>query len=209
MAEKKKTSSKAEEAERMSTVKETASDIINDNRSEAAQSSGPIDAPAPPAEFAESQEIDWKDKFLRAKADFQNLQRRLRDEQHAAVRFANAEFAKPLLEVIDDFERTFEAGQEQSNENSLTSGIKLIYDKLLKMLKDHDIESIESLGQPFDPRFHEAIQQMPSEEHPPNTVIQEIQKGFRMHDRVLRPARVIVSRSSESVADDEHINAQA
>ncbi len=152
---------------------------------------------APPQE-----EINWKDKFLRAKADYQNLQRRATEEQRAAVRYAITEFARSLLEVIDDFERTLEAGDKSQDDASLVSGIKLVYEKLLKFLRDHHVEPIESLGQPFDPQFHEAMMQEVSEDHPPNTVIREIQKGYRLHDRVLRPGRVIISKALEPAEDE-------
>lgn len=140
---------------------------------------------------------DWKDKFLRAKADFQNLQRRALEEQRTTSRYANADFARGLLEVLDDLERTLQAGDEADDASSVLSGVRLVSDKLRKCLKDHDVDPIEALGQPFDPRLHEALLQEFSEDHPPNTVIREIQKGYKLHDRVLRPSRVTISKAAE------------
>lgn len=154
----------------------------------------------------ETAEVDWKDKFLRAKADFQNLQRRAVEEQRAAVRYANADFARALLDPVDDLERTLEARPPGENEDPVLAGIRLIHGKLAKLLKDHRVEVIEALGQHFDPRLHEALLQQPCRDLPPGTVIQEVQKGYKLHDRVLRPARVIVAKAHEPEADEVESN---
>ncbi len=146
---------------------------------------------------AEQKNIDWQDKFLRAKADYQNLQKRAADEQRNAIRYANADFARSLLQVLDDFERTLQAAESTPEADSVVSGVKLVYEKLLKLLGDHHIEPIEALGQPFDPHLHEALMQEPCETLPPDSVLREIQRGFKFHDRVLRPARVVISKAPE------------
>lgn len=112
-------------------------------------------------------------------------------------RYANADFARALLEVLDDLERTLQAGDEADDETSVVCGVRLVYDKLRKCLKDHNVDPIEALGQPFDPRLHQAMMQESSADHPPNTVIREIQKGYKLHDRVLRPSRVTISKAAE------------
>ena len=155
----------------------------------------------PPSLSPEDGPVDWKDKFLRAKADYQNLQRRAGQERQSAIHYAIADFARGLLEVLDDLERTLQAGDEASKDSKLTEGVKLVYDKLLKMLKGHGVEPIESLGQPFDPHLHQAMMQEQAPDQPPNTVIREIHKGYRMNERILRPASVIVSASPESIED--------
>lgn len=159
------------------------------------------DDTAPPSPGAEDEPADWKDKFLRAKADYQNLQRRAAQEQQSAIRYAIADFARGVLEVLDDLERTLQAGDEDAKDSKLTEGVKLVYDKLLKMLKGHGVEPIESLGQPFDPHLHQAMMQEQAPDQPPNTVIREIHKGYTMNDRILRAASVIVSASPEPVED--------
>ncbi len=139
--------------------------------------------------------IDWKDKFLRAKADLQNVQRRAAEEQRTAVRFANAELLRSLLEILDDFERTRAADSEAPE--ALRAGVQLIYEKLQKLLRDSQVEEIEAVGRPFDPQQHEALMQQPSADHPPHTVLEQVQKGYRCFERILRPARVIVSRAPD------------
>ena len=142
-----------------------------------------------------------KDKFLRAKADFQNLQRRSQQERQDAVRYANADFAKSLLAVLDDFERTFDAADaDNATSDSVVQGVRLIYDSLKKVLTDNGVTEILTESQPFDPRLHEAVMQQPSDEHPNMTILQTLQKGYHHHDRVLRPAKVVVSKSAEQNA---------
>ena len=167
------------------------------------KSAGPADAPSEESSVssesggAEQENIDWQDKFLRAKADYQNLQKRAAEQQRNAIHYANADFARALLQVLDDFERTLEAAEKAPEADSVVAGVKLVYEKLLKLLGDHDVEPIESLGQPFDPHLHEALMQEPSETLPPDSVLREIQRGYKLHDRVLRPSRVVVSKAPD------------
>ncbi|MCG3136337.1 MAG: Protein GrpE [Phycisphaerae bacterium] len=139
-----------------------------------------------------SEAVDWKDKYLRAKADFANYQRRTADEQQLAVRFANAGLAKNLLDILDDLERLLAASKASTVIDPIPA-VQLINDKLLKMLRDQQVEPVPSQGQPFDPHCHEALLQQSSDTAPPGTVLQELRKGYRMRDRVLRPAQVIVA----------------
>ncbi len=157
--------------------------------------------------IAEQENIDWQDKFLRAKADYQNLQKRAADEQRNAIRYANADFARSLVQVLDDFERTLQAAEKAPEADSVASGVKLVYQKLLKLLGDHHVEPIEALGKPFDPHLHEALMQEPCETLPPNSVLREIQRGYKLHDRVLRPARVVVSKAPEPSEEQDQTKA--
>ncbi len=148
------------------------------------------------AKPGDAEVVDWKDKFLRAKADFSNYQQRATREMQEAIRYANFGFARTLLDLIDDFERLLQTPAPLKSSEGMIPAVRLMYDKLQKILKDYGVTPIEAIGQPFDPTGHEAILEQPSADHPPRTVIQEVHKGYRMHDRVLRPARVIVSLSA-------------
>ncbi len=154
-----------------------------------------------PLQQAERERDEYKDKWLRAQAEAQNQARRLRLDREEAVRFATADFARALLGVVDDFERTLEAAEDGSDAEALVQGVRIVYDHLLKVLHEHHVTGIESVGQPFDPSCHEALTQQPSDEHPQGTVMQEVQRGYRLHDRVLRPARVIISSGPASETD--------
>lgn len=145
-----------------------------------------------------------EDSLLRAKADFQNLQRRTTIEKSEAIQFANAEIMKSLLTIIDDFNRSFEAMESSDKKDvSDTSGFRLIYENFIGALSQHGLVTIDALHKPFDPTIHEALLQQPSNEYPPGTVIEELASGYRLRDRVIRPSRVIVSKTEESQNEDQ------
>ncbi len=157
--------------------------------------------PPPSLEALKAEIEQWRDKFLRAKAELANYQRRVEKEHSDYVRYANAGFAKALLPVLDDLERLIAAAAEHKNDaDALADGVKLTIDTFLKVLRDFRVERIEAAGKKFDPTLHEAIMQQPSTEHAEPTVLTETAKGYRLHDRILRPARVIVSKPAEPPA---------
>lgn len=135
-----------------------------------------------------------QDKFLRAKAEAQNIARRAQQEKSDTIRYGNAELLKALLPIVDDFERTLDATADIDQAQPVIDGVNLVYDKLMKLLKDNSVEVIESVGKPFDPTEHAAVMQQPSDEHEPGTVVQEALRGYRYRGRVLRPTQVIVAQ---------------
>jgi len=140
-----------------------------------------------------------EDSLLRAKADFQNLQRRSAAERSDALRYANAELMKSLVKVVDDFERSLAAAAKPDNLSAVVEGVRLVYENLTKALSDHGLETIEAFHRPFDPNVHEALLHQPSDQYSPGTVIEQIAKGYRLCDRVVRPAKVIVAKAMEPV----------
>jgi len=136
---------------------------------------------------------EWKDKYLRARAEMQNAARRAANERDDAVRYANAGVLKDLLEVVDDFERAVAAAEQADSTASVIDGVKMVQEKLAKFLRDHQVEPIDAQDAPFDPMQHEALLQQPSRDVPAGTVLQQVQRGYRLRDRVLRPAKVIVA----------------
>lgn len=146
----------------------------------------------------------WKDKCLRAKAEFANYQRRSSQERAEAVKYANAEFAKAFLHVADDLERALaHVETATADSDAIVSALKLIHDNLVKVFREHHVEPIDAAGMPFDPAYHHALMQRPSTEHPEPTVLEVLQKGYRLHERVLRPAQVIVSKPLENQASQD------
>lgn len=142
-----------------------------------------------------------EDGLLRAKADYQNAQRRAAMEHAEAIRYANAEVMKSLLTVLDDFERSLAAAEDSNNLEAVVDGVRLVYGNLTKALRDHGLEVIDALYEAFDPSVHQAMMPQPTSDHPPGTVVEEIAKGYRLYDRVLRPAKVIVSKALETEAE--------
>lgn len=162
---------------------------------------------APPADLEQLQAENDKlradlaaseERNLRTRADYQNLEKRSAGRINAAVEFANAALVQSLLNVADDFQRTLE--HADSSDSVLLEGVRIMRDKFTKALTDHNVETIDAVGKPFDPRFHEAVMQQPSD-LPSGTVIQQVQLGYKLRDRVLRPAKVIVAADSDH-ADD-------
>ena len=135
-----------------------------------------------------------RDRNLRAVAEMQNQQRRAERDKELSLKFAESQFAKELLVVLDGLERAREAAATATDVAPVAEGVKIVYDQFLKILGDHHIEPIDAVGQPFDPTFHEAVMQQASRDHPAETVLQQLARGYQMHGRVIRPAKVIVSK---------------
>jgi molecular chaperone GrpE len=162
---------------------------------------GPAPAEDPTAALR-AEADQWKDKALRAMAEMQNFQRRSAQERADAIRYANAGFARSLLDVVDSMERALEHIEPTARDGDpIAQALGLIHDNLLKVLREHNVTVIEAEGLPFDPAVHEAMLQQPSDRHDVPTVLQVLQKGYKLHDRVIRPAKVIVSRLPEAAPE--------
>lgn len=153
-----------------------------------------------PVEELQAKVDKLEDSLLRAKADYQNLVRRSAADHSMAIRYANAELLKGLLSVVDDFERSLAAARESDNLQGVVEGVQLVYDNLLKVMRAQGLERIAALHEPFDPNLHEAMMQQSSEDVPAGTVLEEVAKGYRLHDRVLRPTKVVVAKAPEDHA---------
>jgi molecular chaperone GrpE len=139
------------------------------------------------------QHADLKDRHLRLAAEMDNFRKRLEREFLNRVESRMADLLAELLPVADDFERFFGVSGEAKDYDSLAAGARLIYQNVLKILQNRGVAAMETVGQEFDPNRHEALLQMPVEGKAPNLVVQETAKGYLLLDKVLRPAKVIVS----------------
>lgn len=135
-----------------------------------------------------------RDAMLRMQAEMENLRKRMARDVEKSRKFALERLMKDLLQVRDSMERGLEVTDESATVESLREGHQLTLKMLAKVMQDHGLEAIDPLGQPFDPEQHEAMTVMPSAEVEENTVLEVLQKGFRLHDRLIRPAMVVVSR---------------
>ncbi len=148
-----------------------------------------------PLEAAKAEAAEYKDKYIRAHADFENAKKRLEKDKANAVAYANESFAKDILAVIDSFEQALASIEGASEENSgevlekMKEGVKLTYEQLKKVLEKNSIKEIACDGE-FDPEVHQAIMQVESDEHESGQIVQVMQKGYTIKDRVLRPAMV-------------------
>lgn len=166
----------------------------------AAESSPQAETPAPadPVQALRDEVEQWKDKCLRAKAEMHNFQRRSEQEKHDAIKYANVGFARGLLEVIDSMESVLDHAAKANQDDAVVQAVRMVCDNFQKVLRQHHVTKIEADGQPFNPAVHEAMMQQPSDKHDVVTVLQVLQQGYKLHDRVLRPAKVIVSKPAET-----------
>jgi molecular chaperone GrpE len=141
-----------------------------------------------------------RDQFLallqRTRADFENYQKRNQREREQERRYWYGPLALDLLPALDNLDRAMAAAEQAGEAGPLVQGVALVQNQILDVFKRHGITIINALGQPFDPNLHQAVMQQPSADQPPNTVLQVLQNGFMIHDRVLRPASVVVSKSA-------------
>lgn len=144
------------------------------------------------AELEEARQLE-----LRALADLDNYRKRVSRQMEDERRYACVPFVRDLLPVLDNLQRTIEAAETAPDAASLLEGVKLVVKQFYTALERQHVEPIQALHQPFDPNVHEAVLQQPSDQLPPNTVMQEVQTGFKVFDRVVRPTKVIVSRAAE------------
>ncbi len=135
------------------------------------------------------------DSLLRTMADFDNFRRRTRQEMEEIRRIALEEFLRSLLRVMDNFERALQAAEESHSFEKLLEGVQLTYRQLQSLLREAGVQPIEAVGKPFDPNFHEAVQRVESSEHPDETVLEEVERGYMIQSRVLRPSRVKVVKN--------------
>lgn len=146
---------------------------------------------------------DLRDKLLRAQAECANISKRLTQQHQQAMRTAGLELARALLPVLDNLERTVDAGANATDPKVIADGVKLVRDEFVKVFKEFGVAPVDCIGQSFNPMQHEALFQDFESPEPAGTVTQELQRGFMMHERVLRPAKVAVSAEKPDEATDE------
>jgi len=137
---------------------------------------------------------DAEDRLLRTQAELENFRKRSRRELEDAHRYREIDLLRSLLPVLDNVERALDAAGKQADVESLIAGFRMTGQQIEKLLMIHGCKPIETDGQPFDPAVHEAILQQSVEGKPPGTVVGVATKGYKLHDRVVRPAQVIVSK---------------
>ncbi len=162
---------------------------------------GEIDASEEPTplDIAEAKAKENHENMLRLAAEMDNLRKRTQREVEQARKFGVERFAKEMLDVLDNLQRGLEASEGSDvTVESIREGSEMTLKQLKAAFDKFAIKEIEAEGQVFNPEFHEAMAMQPSDEHEPNTVISVIQKGYQIHERVLRPARVLVAKAVDA-----------
>jgi molecular chaperone GrpE len=145
-------------------------------------------------EEAQRSDAEHRDRWQRSAADFANYKRRTDEERATLGQFSNAILIGKLLAVLDDFDRALDSVPPEAHD-AWIDGVKLVERKLRNVLESEGVTPIEAMGQPFDPNIHEAVAHEDTAEHPDNEVIGEVQRGYRLHDRVIRPSLVRVANN--------------
>ena len=136
---------------------------------------------------------DQQQRTLRVQADFDNFRRRTLKEKEDLAKYASSKLITELLPVIDNLERALAVSGESTDVDSFTKGVNMIFRQLESVLDSEGLKAMDAVGQPFNPEFHQAIMQVESEEYEEGIVVEEVQKGYMLKDKVLRPAMVKVS----------------
>ncbi len=138
---------------------------------------------------------NW-DLYLRERADLENARKRHQREREEAIRFANDRLLKEMIPVLDNLERAVDHADQGNDDNpGLLEGVNMTINQFRKALEDFGVKGINAIGEAFDPNLHQAMGQIESGEHAPNTVVSEFQKGYLLHDRLLRPSLVMVAKT--------------
>jgi len=191
-------------------VEDTGKEDKDNNKNELSEKdiSEPLDPFKVMEEKVESLENEAKethDRLLRVSAEFENYKKRAAREMNDFRKFANESFVKAMLPVIDNLDRAIESSNnEKHTDSSVVVGVNMTLKEILKVLEQFGVKRFDSLGDTFDPGLHQAVMQEETDRHAENSVVKELQKGYMIHDRLLRPAMVVVSKKSENRKKKDH-----
>ena len=180
--------------------KEKSSEHVAEKESEKTKSKSKKGSSKALKESLDEKEEELKtlhDKLLRSQAEFENYKKRMTKETSDLMKYSNEEIIKELLHTVDNLERAIQHAKESDKSENITEGIDIILKQLFKSLERFGVSGFVSVGEKFDPNKHEAVIQMESAEHEPNTIIAESQKGYFLRERLLRPALVTVTRTPQ------------
>lgn len=162
-----------------------------------------LDSPSQEKDIASLEEAleAEKDRFIRLSAEFDNYRKRKQREIDEFKKFANETVFKQFLPVVDNLERAMSSAENNQDLDSLIKGVKLTHKEILKVFQDFNVKPVQAENQLFDPNFHQAVTQKETNEVPENTVTDVLQTGYLLHDRLIRPAMVVVSKSTGNDTD--------
>ena len=178
--------------------KDEAFHLGDDGGAEAASAGG--DSGSLEAQIAEKEKeiAELKDKYLRTLAESENARKRIRQQSEESVRIQRESILRDLLPIIDNLERALAAARDGTDPKTILDGVQMTVRALLDFLRTQGVTPVASVGQAFDPARHEAVDHVPSDVHPPNTVVDEFHRGYQIGERILRPARVSVAKGTGS-----------
>jgi molecular chaperone GrpE len=146
-----------------------------------------------------------QEQYLRTLAEMENLRKRTQRDKEDLAKFANENILREILPVIDNLERAVDHAEQAETNDGLFEGVQMTLTQFSQLLTKFGVEPVDAVGQPFDPAYHQAMGQLESDEHPVNTVVQQMQKGYQLNSRLLRPAFVMLAKApanKETEADN-------
>ncbi len=144
-------------------------------------------------EELKKEKADLQDRFVRLKADFDNFKKRASKEKLEIVKYGNESFIKDILSAVDNIERILTFDFKEIEWETFKEGIELVLSEVNKTFSKYNVEAIDALGKPFDPNLHEAMQKIETDDSDPNTIVEQYQKGYLYHNKLLRPSMVVVA----------------
>jgi len=150
-----------------------------------------------------TQVAELKDRLLRSQADWDNSRKRILKEKEDAVRYAGEALLERLLPVLDNFEMGMQAAKTATDGKAIAQGFEMVLAQLQQFLRESGVEAVDAVGHPFDPHRHEALGHQESDDHPEGHVMMQMRKGYKLKDRLLRPASVFVAKPTEGKASSK------
>jgi len=152
----------------------------------------------PPAEDKDPQHLD---QLLRQKADFENTKKRLERDKQEAIRYANEKLLVEVLPIMDDLDRAMASLNEGHDARMIAQGLKLAQEKLHQVLERHGVQPVKGVGEAFDPNLHEAVGTVEAQDQKEGTVVDEVQRGYLLNGRLIRPSRVRIAQTRQATSD--------
>jgi len=156
-----------------------------------------------PEASAKEESVDYKDKWLRALADYDNLKKRTEKEKSETAKFSNQLLIIELFPIMDSFDSALKSIGNTKDRDSFVKGLKLLQDEFHKVLEVNGLKRMKTVGEKFDPNFHEAQEEIASDRFPEGVIIEEMRSGYTLNGRLLRPALVKVSKGREQKAENK------
>jgi molecular chaperone GrpE len=145
-----------------------------------------------------------QDQYLRTLADMDNLRKRTQRDKEEMAKFANEHILREILPVIDNLERAVEHAEQAESNDGLFEGVQMTLTQFGQLLSKFGVKHVDAVGLPFDPAYHQAMGQMESEDYPINTVVQQMQKGYQLNQRLLRPAFVLLAKAPVTIKNEDN-----
>ncbi len=192
------------EKEEQTTVPEPNSgETVTETGKEAGRIESDIDKLRSQLEESTSQMNAYRDQLLRLAAEFENFRKRTEAEKAEFVKYSHEKIVKDLLPIVDDFERALSNGKKNTDFDSFYKGVEMIYQKIQKVFEEKGVKPIDSLGKEFDVAYHDVLMQMQKPGVPPHTVIEEVERGYTLHGKVIKHAKVIVAADQPPESSDK------